>query len=85
MLPLYIGPMANDTPKTVVEMDLKRLEHWLDDLIQTCDRLNEENRQLRAQKDELLHEREALLQKSDQARSRVETIISRLRAMENSV
>ena len=77
--------MATDTPKTAVEMDLKRLEHWLDDLINTCDRLNQENRALRAQKDELQRERDALLQKNDQARSRVESIVSRLRAMENSV
>jgi len=66
-------------------MDLKRLEHWLDDLINTCDRLNQENRLLRTQRDELQRERDALLQKNDQARSRVESIVSRLRAMENSV
>ncbi|OOZ39493.1 TIGR02449 family protein [Solemya pervernicosa gill symbiont] len=77
--------MTGKTPATNLEMDLQRLEQWLDDLIGTCERLNEENYVLRKENDLLSTERDELREKGDQARSRVETIVTRLKAMENSV
>ena len=74
--------MANDDP---VELELKRLEHRLDELIRTCETLKEENRVLRAQRDGLLSERAGLMEKAELARTRVEAMISRLKTMEQEV
>lgn len=71
--------MANDDP---VELELKRLEHRIDELIRTCESLKEENRALRAQRDNLLTERDSLAEKAELARMRVEAMISRLKTLE---
>jgi len=77
--------MAAKTPTTNLEMELNRMEQWLDDLVVTCERLNEENYALRKQNEALSKSNSDLKQNGDQARSRVESIIGKLRAMENSV
>ncbi|MFA7096787.1 MAG: TIGR02449 family protein [Gammaproteobacteria bacterium] len=71
--------MANDDP---VELELKRLEHRIDELIRTCESLKEENRALRVQRDDLLTERNSLAEKAELARTRVEAMISRLKTLE---
>ena len=63
-------------------MDLSALESQVDELIQTCDLLTDENRALRDQQSTLVAERAGLIEKSELARSRVEAIIARLKAME---
>lgn len=63
-------------------IDLKALESRIDQLITRCSRLREENRALRQQQTNLITERAALIEKSEQARSRVESMIARLRSME---
>lgn len=63
-------------------MDLSALESQVDELIQTCDLLTDENRALRDQQSTLVAERASLIEKSELARSRVEAIIARLKAME---
>ncbi|NCF83168.1 MAG: TIGR02449 family protein [Proteobacteria bacterium] len=63
-------------------VDLQGLEAQVDDLIQTCDQLTDENRALRDQQSSLVAERASLLEKSELARSRVEAMIARLKAME---
>lgn len=65
-------------------LDTRVLEEKIDHLIQVCDRLAEENRALRDQKVNLMAERAALIEKSEMARSRVEAMLLRLRAMETS-
>ena len=47
-----------------------------------CARLSEENRMLRDSQENLNAERAALLEKNETARSRIEAMISRLKAME---
>jgi cell division protein ZapB len=62
--------------------DFEDLEQRVDKLIHKCARLEEENRALRHQQTHLTTERAALIEKSELARSRVESMISRLKAME---
>lgn len=63
-------------------VDLKALETRVDELIRACDELRDENRALRGQQGNLVAERANLIEKSELARSRVESMIARLKAME---
>ena len=63
-------------------LDTRTLEEKIDRLIRICNKLEEENRALREQQSSLIAERAALIEKSELARSRVEAMITRLRAME---
>ena len=54
----------------------------IDDLGALVQRLQEENAQLRKASEHLAGERVALLSKNEQARSRVEAMIQKLKAME---
>ena len=63
-------------------LDTRALEEKIDHLIRICNMLEDENRALRDQQTSLIAERAALVEKSEQARSRVEAMITRLRAME---
>ncbi len=72
----------NDDVTQVAEQELKRLEYRIDELIRTVERLKEENRSLRAQQRSLSTERAQLIEKNELARSRVEAMINRLKAME---
>ena len=63
-------------------LDTRALDEKIDHLIRICDRLEDENRALRDQQNSLIAERAALVEKSELARSRVEAMITRLRAME---
>lgn len=63
-------------------LDTRTLEEKIDRLISICGRLDDENRALREQQASLMAERAALVEKSELARSRVEAMIARLRAME---
>ncbi len=65
------------------ELDLKKLETRVDDLIKAVDRLQQENRTLRDSQTSLMSERNQLIEKTELARSRVETMIEKLKAMEN--
>ena len=64
-------------------MDLKKLEDKVDELIQTVERLRSENKTLRNSQTNLVAERDRLISKTEQARVRVESMIERLRAMED--
>jgi cell division protein ZapB len=66
-----------------VDVELKRLERRLDELVAVCRQLKEENRSLRQRQDNLILERASLLQKNEQVRTRVEAMIGRLKAMEH--
>ena len=66
------------------EEELQRLEVRIDQLIQTCERLKEENRLLKAQQQAYGGERTTLLNKQEEARRRVEAMINRLKALEHS-
>ena len=63
--------------------ELKRLEGRLDELVDVCKQLKEENQSLKQRQDLLMSERATLLQKNEQVRARVEAMIGRLKAMEH--
>lgn len=73
----------NDTT-AVTAIDLSNLEARIDDLVRSVRELSEENAALRNQQSNLMAERAALIEKSELARSRVEAMIARLKAMEIS-
>ena len=62
--------------------ELKALEAKVEELIQAMGQLQNENSNLRAQQTQLMTERTDLLQKTELARTRVETMITRLKALE---
>ena len=76
--------MNESTPKSAVELELKRLEKHLEDLIATVGQIKEENRALRQRQESLTVERATLLQKNEQVRARVEAMIGRLKSMEQA-
>lgn len=61
---------------------ISQLTERVDRLASVCQRLREENRVLRASQEAWTTERATLLAKNEQARSRVEAMITRLRQME---
>ena len=65
------------------ELDLKKLETRVDDLIKAVDRLQQENKTLRDSQTNLMSERNQLVEKTELARCRVEAMIEKLKAMEN--
>jgi cell division protein ZapB len=81
---LYWESMNEPNSKSAVELELKRLEKRLEDLIVTVSHIKEENRALRQRQDTLTSERATLLQKNEQVRGRVEAMIGRLKSMEQA-
>jgi len=82
--PLYIGRMSEANPKSAVDLELKRLEKRIEELIATIHQIKEENRALRQRQEALTSERAGLLQKNEQVRARVEAMIGRLKSMEQA-
>ena len=64
------------------DTDLKILEHRVDELIQRLNAVKNENQSLRESQSALIAERARLIEKTELARTRVEGMISRLKAME---
>ncbi len=64
--------------------DLGAIAARIDQLIAVCARLQEENRSLRTSQEALMAERANLLTKNEQARSRVEAMIARLKSLEHN-
>ena len=65
------------------ELDLKKLETRVDELIKAVERLQQENKTLRDIQTHLMTERTDLIEKTEMARTKVETMIKRLKALEN--
>jgi cell division protein ZapB len=61
---------------------LKELENKIDELIALCEALNLENSALKSEVASWDDERKDLIDKNELARSKVKTMIDRLRAME---
>ncbi len=66
----------------MADQQLKALANKIDDLIQLCDQLDQENRALKTDAANWLQEREQLVEKTEVARSKVESMITRLKALE---
>ncbi len=71
-------------PTDPVQQELAVLNQQLDRLLDTVRRLTEENRSLRQSQEQLSGERAGLLARNEQARSRVEAMIQRLKSLENN-
>lgn len=76
--------MMNEKTTQTVDIELKKLETRVDELIGVCEKLTDENRDLRTQKDTLHADRNQLKKKNEQVKTRVEAMITRLRAMEKN-
>ncbi len=74
----------DNSSESVKALDLNILEKRIDELIQAIGEVSIENTSLRAQQAQLMSERSALIEKSELARARVESMIARLKAMEIS-
>ena len=68
--------------KNSFDNEITTLEEKVESLTTLCSKLNEENKSLRASQQALNSERAALLEKNNQAKSRVEAMIRRLKTME---
>lgn len=68
--------------KPPFEGELRRLEREVDELIAALAALREENRALRHRQESLANEKAALMQRNEQARTRVEAMIGRLKTLE---
>ena len=71
------------TEKEVLEV-IEILETRVNDLIQKCDQLNIENQSLKENNQELSETQQSILKKNNLAKSKAETILERLRSIENS-
>ena len=71
------------TDTTDEKLELTGLELRVYELIKTVRHLADENKVLRSQQTALTSERATLIEKTEQARRRVEAMIERLKAMEN--
>ncbi len=66
------------------DLELRRLEKRLEELVVICRQLQEENQSLKQRQDALVAERATLLHKNEQVRGRVEAMIGRLKGMEQA-
>ena len=64
--------------------DLKNLEDRIDALISTCQSLRDENSTLKTEKHGLEQQHARLMEKTRAARSRIESMIGRLKALERN-
>ncbi|MBI3547355.1 MAG: TIGR02449 family protein [Gammaproteobacteria bacterium] len=75
--------MASDDSRTD-NQDLKILESRIDELIEYCRRLKNENQSLKSEQNNLSEQHARLMEKTRLARARIETMIDRLKALERS-
>jgi cell division protein ZapB len=80
----YISGMSTDQSNHRFDLELRRLEKRLEELVVVCRQLQEENSSLRQRQDTLIAERASLLHKNEQVRGRVEAMIGRLKGMEQA-
>jgi len=62
-----------------------QLEQQVEVLIKTCIQLREENASMRQRQEALVAEKADLIEKTELARTRVEAMITRLKAMEHGL
>ncbi len=63
---------------------INKLEQQVDELLELCQRLGDDNKELRSQLQQLSTERSSLFEKKEKVRVQVESMITRLRSMEKS-
>ncbi len=80
-----LAGMSNEDQSGETELDLKRLEIRVEELIRALRQLQEENSSLRSREDALISERASLIEKTELAKTRVESMITRLKSMETNL
>ena len=80
----YSLRMTTEQTNHRFDLELRRLEKRLEELVVLCRQLQEENVSLRHRQDILMSERAGLLHKNEQVRGRVEAMIGRLKGMEQA-
>lgn len=76
--------MKNENQTQAVDLEFSKLEYRIEELLEVCKRLRDENRMLRKQQISLSQDRASLLEKNELVKSRVDAMIGRLKAMEHS-
>lgn len=66
------------------QAELEKLEHHVDDLIAACQRLKGENQKLKQTEAQMSEAQTRLNDKMQTARSRIESMIGRLKTLERS-
>ena len=61
---------------------INKLEEQVGELLELCQRLGDDNKELRAQLQSLSSERSTLIEQKEKVRVQVESMITRLRSME---
>jgi cell division protein ZapB len=79
---LQMSDMKGNTKISMAESELKKLETRIDEMLRACARLSEENASLRKQQRALMADRAKLLEKTTLSQTRVETMIQRLKLLE---
>ena len=64
--------------------EIKQLESRIDDLIDACQRLKTENQSLKTDQTDVAEEHARLVEKTKVARTRIQSMIERLKALEHS-
>ena len=80
--PDYLHTLVITMTETHLSLELKNFEDKLDQLIDKYHYLIDENSSLRIKQETLAQEKAQLLEKTTLARTRVEAMITRLKAME---
>jgi len=80
-----LAGMSSKDLSSETELDLKRLEVRVEELIRAVRQLKEENTGLRSREDALVNERASLMDKTELAKTRVESMITRLKSMETNL
>ncbi len=82
---LYIRTMTTEKFFSCEEQKIKKLEFSIDELARLCERLQQENVQLRNERAQLLAEQGQLAEKNHLARDKMEKMITRLKHMESEL
>ena len=82
--PIVVRTQAFPSITAMADNPLTALEAKIDELIGLCQQLNRENSTLKAENASFQPERRDLLAQNEQARTRVEAVLDRLRSMEQA-
>ena len=75
-------PTISNMTDTITRIN--KLEEQVGDLLELCQRLGDDNKELRAQLQNLTSERSNLIEQKEKVRVQVESMITRLRSMEKA-
>ena len=75
-------PTINTMTDTIKRIN--KLEEQVGELLELCQRLGDDNKDLRSQLHRLTSERSILMETKEKVRSQVESMITRLRSMEKA-